>query len=469
MSNLGSENSTTEFKRQLTDSLEKEVVAFLNSDIGGDLYIGVEVNGDVVGVANPDAIMLVISDRIRNNILPTCLGLFDVYSQEAEGKTFIHIIVTRGTEKPYYIKRYGQSPAGCFIRLGSGVQPMTVNMIDRLFAGRLRHSLRNIPAPTSNKLTFQQLKIYYEEKGFEINDAFLQNLDLYQPDTERLNYVAYLLADTNSVSIKVAKYAGTDKCDLIENEEYGYCSLIKATHKVLDKLEIENRTLTRITGAAEREQRRLFNARALREALINAIIHNDYSSEVSPLVEIYSDRLSITSYGGLMVGLNLEECLSGRSMPRNRELMRIFRDMELVEHLGSGMQRILKFYDANIFHVSEHFFEIRFPMDARALKMQSETEVNRPESRLESRLESRPESALARKLVSILFDESAGKAELAKNLGHTSISGELNKQIKYLLDTNWIEMTIPNKPQSRLQKYQLTSKGRQWMDLQKRS
>lgn len=107
MGNLGSENSTTEFKRQLTDSLEKEVVAFLNSDIGGDLYIGVEDNGDVVGVANPDALMLVISDRIRNNILPTCLGLFDVYSQEAEGKTFIHIIVTRGTEKPYYIKRYG--------------------------------------------------------------------------------------------------------------------------------------------------------------------------------------------------------------------------------------------------------------------------------------------------------------------------------------------------------------------------
>lgn len=100
-------------------------------------------------------------------------------------------------------------------------------------------------------------------------------------------------------------------------------------------------------------------------------------------------------------------------------------------------------------------------MDARALEMMSETEIMRSESR--------PESALARKLISILFDEPAGKAELAKKLGHTSISGELNKQIKYLLDTDWIEMTIPNKPQSRLQKYQLTSKGRQWMDLQKRS
>jgi len=92
----------------------------------------------------------------------------------------------------------------------------------------------------------QQLKIYYQEKGFQINDAFLNNLDLYTPDGE-LNYAAYLLADQNSISIKVAKYAGEDKCELIENEELGFCSLIKATHLVLDKLNIENRTLTRIT------------------------------------------------------------------------------------------------------------------------------------------------------------------------------------------------------------------------------
>jgi len=66
-------------------------------------------------------------------------------------------------------------------------------------------------------------------------------------------------------------------------------------------------TLTRITGAAEREQHRLFNACALREALLNAIIHNDYTAEVSPLVEIYSDRLSITSYGGLLTTLALRK------------------------------------------------------------------------------------------------------------------------------------------------------------------
>ena len=456
MSKFGTENSTTEFKRQLNDALEKEVVAFLNSAKGGDLYIGVDDEGEAVGVDDADALMLAISDRIRNNILPTCLGLYDVYAQEHEGKTIIHVVVTRGTEKPYYLKRYGQSPAGCFIRVGSGVQPMTTGMIDQVYAGRVRNSLRNIPAPTTLKLAFQQLKIYYQEKGFEINDAFLHNLDLYVPESERLNYAAYLLADTNSISIKVAKYAGTDKCDLIENQEYGYCSLLKATHRVLDKLEIENRTLTRITGAAEREQRRLFNARALREALINAIIHNDYAAEVPPLVEIYSDRISITSYGGLLSGLSLEECLSGRSMPRNRELMRVFRDMELVEHLGSGMRRILNAYDSGIVHISEHFFELRFPMDERALEIASEGAA-------ESGAESGAESLRLRILL-LLQTSPLSKSELARELGLNSVTGALNRSAGALLEQALIERTLPNKPNSRLQKYRLTLAGRQWLE-----
>lgn len=449
MTNFGSENSTTEFKRQLNESLEKEVVAFLNSAKGGDLYIGVDDDGEVVGVDDVDTLMLAISDRIKNNIQPTCLGLFDVYAQEHEGKTIIHVVVTRGTEKPYYLKRYGQSPAGCFIRVGSGVQPMTTGMIDQVYAGRVR----NIPAPTTLKLTFQQLKIYYQEKGFEINDAFLHNLDLYVPESERFNYAAYLLADTNSISIKVAKYAGTDKCDLIENEEYGYCSLLKATHRVLDKLEIENRTLTRITGAAEREQRRLFNARALREALINAIVHNDYTAEVSPLVEIYADRISITSYGGLLTGLSLEECLSGRSMPRNRELMRIFRDMELVEHLGSGMRRILSAYDNSIVHISEHFFELRFPMDGSALDLAAQVA---PEVAPEVTPEVTPE---IERLLRVLKGEMS-RAEIMQRLG---LKDEKHFRVAYQqvgMALGLIEMTLPDKPQSRLQKYRLTEAGR---------
>lgn len=79
------------------------------------------------------------------------------------------------------------------------------------------------------------------------------------------------------------------------------------------------------------------------------------------VADIFSDRIELTSYGGLVPGQNEEDFFSGASMPRNRELMRIFKDLDLVEQLGSGMNRILRSYDRSIFHISEHFIRVTFP------------------------------------------------------------------------------------------------------------
>ena len=384
------EDEKTEFKRELTDTFEREVVAFLNSKTGGDIYLGVDDDGTVLGVENPDNLQRVIIDRIRNNILPTTLGFFDVVTEELEEKKVIHVIVASGTEKPYHLKKYGLSPIGSYMRIGTGTQQLSTDMIDRLYASRTRTSLRNIPSPRS-KLSFNQLKIYYDEKGFTINESFLENLDFYTPDG-KLNYVAYLLADENSVSIKVAKYAGYDKVELIESEEYGYCSLIKATNRVLDKLEVENRTLTKITGDAERLQTRMINRRALREAWINAVVHTDHTHEVPPTVEIFSNRLSITSYGGLVPGLSEEEFFAGRSVPRNRELMRVYWDLDLVEQLGSGMYRILSAYSKDVFVISENFLEVCFPFRQEYLDL-LDKDQEPPNEVAESRLINKEEAS----------------------------------------------------------------------------
>ena len=125
---------------------------------------------------------------------------------------------------------------------------------------------------TRQDLTFEQLRIYYEEKRKPLNSQFKKSLELLTEE-DTLNYVAYLLSDENGVSMKVAKYRGTNRVDLIENNEYGYCSLIKATKSVLDKIELENRTATQITSR-ERIDRRLWNPVAVREAVINSIVHN---------------------------------------------------------------------------------------------------------------------------------------------------------------------------------------------------
>ena len=112
--------------------------------------------------------------------------------------------------------------------------------------------MRNIPSPRQD-LTFAQLKIYYQGRGLALNERFANSLELMTPNG-KLNYAAYLLADENGVSIKVAKYAGIDKVDLIEKEEYGYCSLIKATYHVLEKLKIENITMAKVTSTTRNER-----------------------------------------------------------------------------------------------------------------------------------------------------------------------------------------------------------------------
>jgi predicted HTH transcriptional regulator len=249
------------------------------------------------------------------------------------------------------------SPKGCFIRVGSSVQPMTTHMIDNMYARRNKLSLVNIRSPRQS-LTFSQLKFYYEANGLTLGSQFEQTLDLVDEDG-RYNYAAYLLADDNGVSIKVAKYAGTDKVDLIENEEYGYCCLLKATDRVLEKLLIENKTYTKITSKT-RLERKMVDPSALREAVINGIVHNDFNNEVPPVIEIYSDRLTITSHGGLTEGLSKEDFFNCISKPRNRVLMRIFKDIGMVEQLGSGMSRILKAYDKSIFNFSDNFLIVTF-------------------------------------------------------------------------------------------------------------
>lgn len=174
---------------------------------------------------------------------------------------------------------------------------MTTAMIDDLYARRIHTTLRNISSPRQD-LKFAQLKIYYQERGLELNKQFANSLELLTPDG-KFNYIAYLLADENGVSIKVVKYAGSDKVDLIENEKYGYCSLIKATYSVLEKLKIENVTYAKVTST-KRIEKNLVEPVAMREAIVNCIVHNDFTHEIPSVFEIFNNRIVMTSYGGLI-------------------------------------------------------------------------------------------------------------------------------------------------------------------------
>lgn len=145
------------------------------------------------------------------------------------------------------------------------------------------------------------------------------------------------MSDDNNLSIQFAKYSGDDVYNLFENEDFGACSLIKSMENILNKINIENKTFTKIE-VPTRKEIKLFDYNAIKELVTNAFVHNDWSNGYTPKFEIFDNKLVISSNGGIQEGVTQEEFLEGFSNPRNPELMRVFRDLNYVEQLGTGIQ-----------------------------------------------------------------------------------------------------------------------------------
>ncbi|MGD9706959.1 MAG: ATP-binding protein, partial [Candidatus Delongbacteria bacterium] len=108
----------------------------------------------------------------------------------------------------------------------------------------------------------------------------------------------------------------------------------------------------------------------LKEVFINALLHNDYSRDFMPLIEIFSDKISVTSFGKLPGQLNENSFYSGFPVPRNRELVRVFKDLGYTGELGSGIDMILESYDSSIFKINDNSLEVVLPF-AEEFKMKS--------------------------------------------------------------------------------------------------
>ena len=440
------ETNRFENKEQLNEDFEQEVIAFLNYKEGGIIYVGINKNGQVVGVENTDLTQLQIKDRIKNNIQPSTLGLFDVTVEIIDNKEVIKVIISSGTEKPYYLRKKGRTPEGCYIRVGSSKERMTERMIDDMYARRIKNTLKEIDSPRQ-ELTFNQLKIYYEEHGLKLNDNFLQNLDLLTSEG-KYNYNAFLLADENTISIKLVRYLGTNKLELLENLEFGNRCLITATQRILDRLDVENTTYAKIEYFGRKEQEKI-DSKALKEAVINAIVHNDYSYGNSPIIELYSDRIEITSAGGLPQELSQEEFLEGVTAPRNKELIRVFKDVDLIENIGSGVLRILDAYDKSCFKFMDHFLRVSFKYKENPFEYD---DTAKKES---SKLGSKKSSKLAvseQQILELCKTEKSLK-EITQYFGYKDVYKFKNNYINKLLQDNKLKMTNPDKPKSRNQKY----------------
>ncbi len=318
------------------------------------------------------------------------------------------------------------------MRIGSSVESMNNETILNLFSKRIRNSLKNIKSP-SQDLEFKTLKIYYQENGYEVNDNFLKKLDLYTED-KKYNYTAYLLSDNNNISIQFAKYSGDDVYNLIENEDFGSCSLIKSMENILNKINLENRTFTKIE-VPTRKEIKLFDFNAVKELVTNAFVHNDWSNGYSPKFEIFDNKLVISSNGGIQEGVTQEEFLEGFSNPRNPELMRIFRDLNYVEQLGTGIQRVLKTYNKNIFEFFPNHIRVTIPFNSNDFDLKEKNDLFK---------EKAPLNKLQNSILKLIIDKpNITQEELAMLLDVNKRT--IIRNFKVLLENNYIERVGANK------------------------
>ena len=363
---LFQETERTELKKILNDTLQKEIVAFLNS-FDGAIYIGVDDDGTVIGVDNIDDTQKRIADIITTQILPNPQAFVELGTKYVDGKNVIEIKVSKG-KALYYIKKYGRSAAGCFIRVGTSCRSMTEEQIEEKYAETVsipEKSIRDIPVLRDN-YTFNKLKQYLVSHGIHINEeSFYKNFGLITADG-KFNILADILADENMNSIKVAVFKGTDKSVFVKRNEYGFTCLIESLEKVINYCDALNETFIDVSVRPRKEQR-LFNSEAFKEAWINACVHNKWSEELSPAVYWFDDRLEIVSYGGIPKNLTKEEFLSGKTEPVNKDLMKIFLQCGIVEHSGHGVPIVVREYGEKAYTFSENMITVTIPFNKNIL------------------------------------------------------------------------------------------------------
>ena len=160
-----------------------------------------------------------------------------------------------------------------------------------------------------------------------------------------------------------------DKTSISQRSDYGNQCLLFAYEQLKNRVYSENICITNTT-VRPREDVYLFNFDACNEALVNALVHNDWSI-TEPLVSIYSDRIEILSHGGLPHNQTKEQFYQGISKPRNEKLMRIFLNMGIVEHTGHGIPTIISEYGKEAFEITDSYIKVIIPFNKTVLEKQN--------------------------------------------------------------------------------------------------
>ena len=330
------ETKNIEFKREYTPELKKEIIAFANTD-GGVIYIGRDDDGNPYPMPDMDETLTQITNSIRDGILPD-ITMFVGYEINRDG---IIITVQEGTNKPYFLAEKGLKPSGVYVRQGTSSVPATFEQIRKMIKltdGDRFETSRSLV----QDLTFNAAAEEFTQCNVEFGDNQMRTLGITGSDGLYTN-MGLLLSDQCTHTVKFATFNGTKKGEFKTRKEIGG-SILKQMQLAFDFLNLAN-NLAAIFSGLNRIEQYDYPEEALREAMLNALIHRDYAFSGSIIVNIYDDRMEFVSLGGIMPGLQVEDLFMGVSQPRNEKVANVFYRLRYIESYGTGLRRILQYYE----------------------------------------------------------------------------------------------------------------------------
>lgn len=354
------ENKTTEFKREYVEDIKNTIVAFANCD-GGTLYIGVNDDGTACGVDNVDDTMLRVTNAVRDAVRPDITIFVECRNDVMDEKSIVCVTVQRGTARPYYLIGKGIRPEGVYVRQGASTVPATDTAILNMIKETGGDSYEKVRSLDQN-LTFDKSADFFKKRKVEFGKAQMRTLHLNGDDDMYTN-LAFLLSEQCTHMIKLAVFEGSKKSVFKDRRELSG-SLLEQLEEAFDYIDRYNRTRAEFSGL-DRLDMRDYPSEAIREALLNAIVHRDYSFSSATLISIFEDRIEFVTIGGLVKGITLDDVKLGVSVLRNQYLANIFYRLGLIEAYGTGILKINECYDdyavKPIIETTSNAFKITLP------------------------------------------------------------------------------------------------------------
>lgn len=333
------EDQSIELKVELTKDIKKEIVAFANTN-DGTIYVGIDDDGNVVGLKNASKDLEALSGMIRDGIKSDLTLYTKIYIECVDNKEVIVIKVKEAPNKPYYLADKGLKTSGVYLRLGNVSVQASEEVIKKMLVDSTNNSFES-GVSSIQDLHFEYLINLFKQHDIEIDENKLKTLNIVNLDNKYTN-LGLLLSDECPYSIKCAIFNGNSKLDFKDRREFTG-SVLKQVNETFAYIDLYNKNKGKIVGL-ERLDTKDYPEYAIRESLLNAVIHRDYNFTGSILVSLFDDHFEITSLGGLIKGLSIEDLYFGVSETRNPNLANVFYRLNYVESFGTGIERIMESY-----------------------------------------------------------------------------------------------------------------------------